>query len=185
MYRDGLLIARTHHHSFDDRTALGTHNYQVIERLASGDYNPSAVITRTPSVDCQHIAALAGGDWIAIPHTLKGQSDPTYQESQTVAFNHVGGMDLPTASIGTYRDDSGTYSAVFLFTEEAEHKRFRALRGKPVILKTPDGEVVIGVLHAWERSPKLDRHRTEQVRYTAYTFTIQRIGWEDFIDDTQ
>lgn len=185
VYRDGKIIARTNAPVFADRTALGTHDYQVIERLASGDYNASAVITRTPSVDCQHIAALSGGDWIAIPHTLKGQSDPTYSESQNVAHNHVGGMDLPTASIGTYRDDSGTYSAVFLYTEKREHERFRALRGKPVILKTADGEVMIGILHAWERSPKLDRHRTEQVRYTAYTFTIQRIGWEDFIDDTQ
>lgn len=181
IYRDGLMIGHTNEHSFTDRTAVGVHDYLVVERLASGDYNASAVLTRTPSVDCQHIAALAGGEWIAIPHTLKSQSDPAYSESQEVEYNYLAGNDLPTASIGSQRDDSASYSAVFLYTEQDEHKRFLALRGKPVIFKTADGEVMIGILHAWERKPKLSRNKQY---YTAYTFSIQRVGWGDFIDDT-
>lgn len=181
IYRDGLMIGHTNEHSFTDRTAVGVHDYLVVERLASGDYNASAVLTRTPSVDCQHIAALAGGEWIAIPHTLKSQSDPAYSESQEVEYNYLAGSDYPTASVGSQRNDSGSYSAVFLYTEQDEHKRFLALRGKPVIFKTADGEVMIGILHAWERKPKLSRNKQY---YTAYTFNIQRVGWGDFIDDT-
>lgn len=181
IYRDGLMIAHTNEHSFTDRVSLGTHEYQVIERLASGDYNASETLTQTPAVPYQQIAALAGGDWIAIPHTLKSQSEPSYQESQETAFNYLSGNDYPIASIGSHRTDVGQYSAVLLYTEEAENRAFLALRGKPVILKTADGEVMIGVLNAWERRPKSTR---EMKLYTAYTFSIQRIGWEDFIDDT-
>lgn len=181
IYRDGLMIAHTDEHSFTDRVALGTHEYQVIERLASGDYNASETVTQTPAVPYQHIAALAGGDWIGIPHTLKSQSEPSYQESQETAFNYLSGNDYPTASIGSHRTDVGQYSAVFLYTEEEENRAFLALRGKPVILKTADDEVMIGVLNAWERRPKSTQ---EKKLYTAYTFSLQRIGWEDFIDDT-
>ena len=181
IYRDGLMIAHTNAHSFTDRVVLGTHEYQVIERLASGDYNASETVTQTPAVPYQHIAALAGGDWIGIPYTLKSQSEPSYQESQEVAFNYLSGNDYPTASIGSHRTDVGQYSAVFLYTEEASNRAFLALRGKPVILKTADCEVMIGVLNAWERRPKSTQ---EKKLYTAYTFSLQRIGWEDFIDDT-
>jgi len=181
VYRDGLMIAHTNEHSFTDRVTLGTHEYRVIERLASGDYNASETLTRTPAVPYQYIAALAGGDWIGIPYTLKSQADPSYQESQEVAFNYLSGNDYPTASIGSHRTDVGQYSAVFLYTEEASNRAFLALCGKPVILKTADGEVMIGVLNAWERRPKSTQ---EKKLYTAYTFTLQRIGWEDFIDDT-
>jgi hypothetical protein len=181
IYRDGLMIAHTNAHSFTDRVTLGAHEYQVIERLASGDYNASETVTQTPAVPYQHIAALAGGDWIGIPHTLKSQAEPSYQESQEVAYNYLSSNDYPTASIGSHRTDVGQYSAVFLYTEEASNQAFLALRGKPVILKTADGEVMIGVLNAWERRPKSTR---EKKLYTAYTFSIQRIGWEDFIDDT-
>lgn len=184
IYRDGLMIAHTNAHSFTDRTALGEHDYQVVERLASGDYNASAVITRTPDVYCLHIAALSGGEWIAIPHRLKNESDPQYSETQEVVYNHLAGVYEPVASIGQYRDDSGKYSAVFLFNEQEEHKQFRALRGRPVILKTADGEVVIGILHAWERKHVLNHYRYAERReiYAAYSFTIQRIAWGDFID---
>ena len=41
---------------------------------------------------------------------------------------------------------------------------------------------MIGFLDAWERKPKTSRGTKY---YTAYTFKLQRIGWEDFIDDTQ
>lgn len=177
IYRDGEMIGKTNQKVFKDRTALGTHEYQVIEKLVSGDCNASPVLTRTPFVAFPHIAALSGGDWIDLPHRLESQSDPIYSETQEAAYNHLSGMPYPTASIGKNQDATGQYSALFLQNEEDAHRRFRALKGKPVILKTADDEVMIGILHAWERTPK-------NQDYTAYQFSIQRIGWEDFIDDT-
>lgn len=177
IYRDGEMIGKTNQKAFKDRTALGTHEYQVIEKLVSGDCNASPVLTRTPFVAFPHIAALSGGDWIDLPHRLESQSDPIYSETQEAAYNHLSGMPYPSASIGKNQDATGQYSALFLQNEEDAHRRFRALKGKPVILKTADDEVMIGILHAWERTPK-------NRDYTAYQFSIQRIGWEDFIDDT-
>lgn len=181
VYRDRKLIARTNGHSFTDRAALGTHEYRVVERLANGNYNESALLTRTSDVRCMYIAALEGGDWIEIPHTLKNESDPAYSVSAFAEFEHQDNSEFPVVSVGPYTDESSRYSAVFLYTEQEEHRRFRALFRKPVILKTTDGVVMIGFLNAWERKPKTSR---DKQYYTAYSFTLQRIDWEDFVDDT-
>ena len=182
VYRDGKLIARTNAQSFADRTALGVHEYKVVERLASGNYNISTALTRTMEVQYMHIASLDGGDWIKILHTLKDSSDPSYDYSALAEFNHMDSSEYPVVSVGPYLDENARYSAVFLYTEEDEHRRFRALFRKPVILKTSDDVVMIGFLDAWERKPKTSRGTKY---YTAYTFKLQRIDWEDFIDDTQ
>lgn len=182
IYRDDKLIGRTNKKNFTDRTALGTCDYRVIERLPNGNYNASAMITRTMEVNFTHIAALSGGEWVEILHTLKSQSDPVYSVDAEIELSHMDGTDLPSVSVGPYQDESGEFSAVFLYTEQDEHKRFRALFRKPVIVKTRDGEVFIGFLNAWERKPRTSRCRKY---YTAYTFTLQRIYWEDFIDDTE
>ena len=181
VYRDRKLIARTNGRSFADRTVLGVHEYRVVERLASGNYNASALLTRTMEVEYMHIAALEGGNWVEILHTLKGSSDPSYTYNAETESVHQDNSEFPVVSIGPYLDESASYSAVFLYTEPDEHRRFRALFRKPVILKTTDGVVMIGVLNAWERSPKTSRAKQY---YTAYTFSLQRIDWEDFIDDT-
>lgn len=178
VYRDRKLIARTSAAEFTDRAALGTHDYQIIERLPDGNYNASAVLTRTMDVPYMHIAALSGGDWIPIPHTLKSNADPEYKDSMSAEYSHMDGQAYPSADLGDFRDETGNYSAVFLYTEKDEHRRFRALFAKPVIVKTPDGEIMIGIMDAWERRP-VKRY------YTAYTFTLQRIEWEDYVDDTQ
>ena len=181
VYRDRKLIARTNWNSFADRTALGVHEYRVVERLESGNYNGSNLLTRTMEVDYMHIAALEGGSWVEILHTLKGQSDPSYTYNAETESVHQDNSEFPVVSIGPYLDERASYSAVFLYTEPDEHRRFRALFRKPVILKTTDGVVMIGVLNAWERSPKTSRAKQY---YTAYTFNLQRIDWEDFIDDS-
>lgn len=181
VYRDRKLIARTNEQSFIDRAALGTHEYRVVERLESGNYNESPLLTRTMDVDCMHIAALEGGDWVEILHTLKSQSDPSYTYSAEAEFANQDNSEFPVVSIGPYLDEEASYSAVFLYTEQDEHRRFRALFRKPVILKTTDGVVMIGFLNALEIKPKTSLAKQY---YTAYTFTLRRIDWEDFIDDT-
>lgn len=181
VYRDGKLIARTNAQSFADRTALGVHEYKVVERLASGNYNESDALTRTMEVEYMHIAALEGGDWIEILHTLKSQNDPSYTYSAEAEFSNLDSSEFPVVSIGPYLDEEASYSAVFLFNEPDEHQRFRALFRKPVILKTTDGVVMFGILNAWEQRPKTSYRRKY---YTAYTFSLRRIDWEDFIDDT-
>ena len=182
VYRDSKLIARTSGNSFTDRTALGIHEYRVIKRLANGKYNASPIVTRTMEVQYMHIAALEGGSWIEIQHTLKSSSDPSYDYSALAEYNHMDSSEFPLVSVGPYLDENASYSAVFLYNEQEEHRRFCALFRKPVILKTSDDIVMIGFLDAWERSPKTSRGTKY---YTAYTFKLQRIGWEDFIDDTQ
>ena len=180
IYRDDVLIAKTHRSAFIDRVALGAHDYHVVRRLNSGYYDSSQTVTRTPSVLCNHVARLDGGEWIDIQYKLKSHSD-SYQKSQEIEYNFLSRNDYPVASIGNHKTDVGSYSAVFLYTEKEKDEKFRELRGFPVIMKTPSEDVIIGILNAWEVTPKLAR---EKLMYRAYSFTIQRLGWEDFIDDT-
>jgi hypothetical protein len=50
--------------------------------------------------------------------------------------------------------------------------------GQPVILKTRDGTVFVGVIDNWKKSHGKNH-------WTLYEFTLRRIEWEDYRDDTQ
>lgn len=175
--RDGKIIGHTTGAFFRDRFTTGSYTYKVINRLLDGNYTESNQISRKVCLKNALIASLAGGNWLEIKFSLKDQSDPEYEESVEVTYDHFGGFEFPSATISEYREINASYSAVFLYTEADKHKIFRSLFGKPVVIKTKDGEVHVGILDSWSRKP------TEHY-YTAYTFTVRRIDWEDYVDDT-
>ena len=75
----------------------------------------------------------------------------------------------------------GTSTVYFrlLWSElEPEEGQFRNLIGKPVILKLRDGTVFVGILEQWRRTVR-------KRLWTAYSFSVRRIEWEDYVDDTQ
>lgn len=174
--RDGNIIGHTENTFFCDRFTTGNHVYKVINRLPDGNYTESNQISRKVCLKNNIIAPLAGGEWLEIKFALKGQGDPVYEEFVEVTYDHFGGFEFPSATISGYRDINVSYSAAFPYFEEDKHRRFKALFGKPVVVKTRDGDVNIGILESWSRTP--DKHY-----YTGYTFTIRRIDWEDYVDD--
>ena len=178
IYRDDVLIAKTDKRQFVDRFALGEHTYKVVNKLANGNYSISNEISRITCVKNANIAFLEGGEWLEIKFNPKDQSDPQYTDSVMASYNHLSGAEFPSATVSQYRDLTVTFSAVFLYTQKEELKRFESMFKKPVIIKFKDGTVFVGILGSWSKIPF--RHF-----YTAYTFTVTQIDFEDYIDDTE
>lgn len=177
IYRDDVQIGHTAQTAFTDRLAVGEHRYYVVNRLQSGNYSKSNEITIEIVADGTFIAEKDGGEWLKIKYMLKSASDQEYEESVETVYNHFAGDHYPSASISNYYERSLKYSAVFPFTEEADHAKFKAMLKRPVIMKFENGNVIVGVIDSWTVL-----HRKHY--YTAYTFSLRQIEWEDYVDDT-
>ena len=178
IYRDGTLIGRTNATEFADRAVLGTYNYTVINRLPDGNYSISNDAAATAMSDQPNIALLSGGSWVAIKYSKQGQKDPEYSDSAETIYNHLAGNRFPSVFRSGFQESSMSFSALFLANQEEERKAFTAMFGQPVILKMRDGTVFIGILDNWKKSHGKNH-------WTLYEFTIRRIEWEDYRDDTQ
>lgn len=177
VFRDNVQIGRTTDISFVDRYAAGEHVYKVINRLPDGNYSESNEVILISNLDGTYISLLSGGEWLEIKHTLKDASDQEYEESIETVYNHLAGDGYPSVSISGYQERKLNYSAVFLFTEEADHEAFKNLLRKPVIIKFKNGNVIAGVIDSWTVL-----HRKHY--YTAYTFSLRQIEWEGYVDGT-
>ena len=177
IYRNGKLVGHTTESFFYDRFAAGQNSYQVVNKLTSGNYSISEEVTGTVLIAGTCIAALDGGEWIQIDYSRTDQRDPEFSEEIETAYNHLAGLEFPSAVIGTYKNTSMSFSALFLAEQELLQKAFRSLFGMPVIMKLRDGSVYVGIIDAWTRKPF-------RLWYTEYTFTLRRIAYEDYIDDT-
>lgn len=174
VYRDGVPIAHTGGMEHVDRVALGSHEYYVIEKLASGDYNRSNTLTATPNVECPMIALLSGGAWL--PLALSTNSERLIQISDEVrtAERFMLGADFPVVTIGRHRSRRVSLDAAWL-RSSCQNDEFVALLGKPVILKLPQNGVIIGVLPAYAQS---SAHFT-----SGYSYSISQADWRDYIDN--
>lgn len=178
IYRDEKQIGKTDKNEFNDSLVLGEHTYKVINRLDDGNYSESNEVTVTMVVAETMIASLNGGEWLPITYSLKDSSDPQFQETVETVYSHFYGNVYPSAFISGYRESNMSFSAVFFYNQAEEEAKFLSLLGQPVILKFKSGAVFIGVLDNWSRQARKEY-------WTGYTFTLRRVDWEDFVDDTQ
>lgn len=176
IYRDDVLIAKTYLWYFYDRVVLGTHSYYMIQVLPGGYYTKSNVVTATASVDCPEIAPLAGGDFIKLALSDSADRAERFQRKREVQHVQYSGARFPAAEIGEHEALSVSFDTAYLRTEKAAADVFEALVSTPVILKTPGGRVVIGVLEGYDlNDPRF---------YSAYRCTLTQDDWRDFINDT-
>jgi hypothetical protein len=124
------------------------------------------------------MAELTGRDWLKIELGLEDRKDPEYEYTLETAYEHLTGDVFPSVIMSEYREQSMDFSALFLAEQEEDDRRFRSLFGKPVVMKMRDGTVFVGVLDKVRRMIK-------KRFWTAYSFTLRRITWEDYRDDTQ
>lgn len=174
VYRDGAKIGHTAELSFTDRLTLGSHNWQVINRLPDGNYTPSNIVSGILTVEENLIAAVDGTTWLSLRLSANsdGQQDFSYRKSATL--RHVAGATFPVLELGPFEDVSGNYDTAF--SDPAQAAAFEALRGRVVVIKSRRGNVIIGAL--------LQLQKRVADFFTAYSFTVQRIHWEEFTDDT-
>lgn len=175
-YRDGVRIGRTvGSDRFTDRFALGTHDYYAEIWGADGNYTRSNIVTGTMSTGSPMIAAASGGAWLSLRLSTSSRGEQTFNWSRESALTHVSGAAYPVLDLAPYEDLSGSYDCAF--RDPAEAKAFEALRGKVVVLKSRNGHVLVGGL--------TELRQRVNIFYTSYTFSLQQIDWEDFVDDAQ
>jgi len=177
-YRDGKLIGKSYQTPFVDRTALGTHEYYALQVLADGYYTRSSPypVTGTASVKCPMIAPLEGGDFVPLRLSENSRRSVNFSHRRQVAYTQYAGATFPAAEVGENEVLSASFDVAYLQTEKAEADAFEALLGRDVILKSPGGQVVIGVLEGYDFN--------DTRFYKAYRCSLQQMEWGDFVDES-
>lgn len=173
VYRDGNQIGATGKTAFTDRVVLGSHSYQVINRLANGNYTPSNIVNGVMRSCTTAISPLNGGEWLELRLSENSYSEQRFSWGRTTISRHVAGSVYPVIEMSEFEDASGSYDVSFPDVDSAN--AFLALRGQMVILKSRGGKVIIGALTQVEQAYR--------DFYITFAFTIQRIDWEDSVND--
>ena len=176
VYRDGVAIAKTVRNLFIDRTVLGSHVYQVIQRTDNNDAVRSNFAEATAEVSCLMIAPLFGGAWLDLGLSDKQNRDLQFSRAANVAYTSFSGMRFPAVEVGEQEELSGSFDASFLYRDAAKAAALEAMLGVAVILKSERGDLLIGVLEGWKR--------TDRRFYKPYTFSLRQMEWRDFIRET-
>lgn len=174
VFRDGVKVAHVRGYEWLDRTVLGFHVWEILQPLAGGYYVKSNAVQGTLCTDTLAIAPLAGGEWLDLTRSTNSGRSVNYNFTQAVAIRQFAGQIWPQAEASPYRTLSVSFDAAWTHEDKAQADAFAAMVGKPVIWKDCEG-ALIGILTAWTRS--------NTVFYRAFNATIQRIHWEDYIDE--
>ena len=178
IYRDGARIANVASlpAALVDRMVLGEHSYFVRVIHSDGNYSQSNTVTGTMNTNTTLIAKLTEGEgpgaWLPLRYSENSAGAQIFDWTRSVSMQHVGGTVWPMLERAPFRDLTGSYDCAF--RTEAECAAFEALQGEPVIIKSRRGNVVTGVLS--------QTNKRELLFYTAYSFALQQIHWEEFID---
>lgn len=174
VYRDDVKIGHTNSYSFVDRLALGSHSYYVIHRQANGYYTRSNTETVLISTDTTLIAAYPPSGWLDIRLTENSSSKQNFSYQRTVSTRHFLGAAYPVAEMSPFEDSTASYDTAALDASAAAE--FEALKGKLVCIKSRMGVVFVGIMSTM----------TKKVNdfFASYTFSVKRVHWEDYVDDT-
>lgn len=175
VYRDGVRIGHTSAKGFTDRTVLGSHAWQVVNRLPGGFYTASNLAQGELDVSALCLAMLEGGDWLELDKSANESRALDYSHAQTVVLRQFAGEIYPSAEVSPYRTMSASFDAAWTYGEEADARAFEDMIGKTVIYKAPGGEALVGILSAWSRQGT--------VFFRSYAATVNRIHWREFIDE--
>jgi len=178
VYRDGVPIAKTFGRVFNDRTAIGQPTYTVIQVLKDGYYQRSEDATPSAplAVKCPVIAPLDSGDFIELKLSENSRRTQSFARRRQVAYTQYAGAAFPTAEIGEHETLTGSFDVAYLQRDAAAADAFEALLGEAVILKTPCGKVVVGILEGWDLG--------DMRFYKSYRCTLQQMDWGEFIDES-
>lgn len=172
-YRDGKRIAwTTGTFSFTDRFALGQHEYYVEAWHYNGNYSRTNIVTGVMK-SCETRIALAeyGSEWMTLNLSENSDSVQGFSWSQASSLRHVRGDAFPVLEMGESEDLTASYDCAFKDLQEA--KQLEAFKGKIVVIKSRGGNVQIGALTNLSKRMK--------DFYITYSFSVQRIHWEDFV----
>ena len=174
IYRDNKKIGATTASQFVDRVALQEHEYFVINILPGGFYTKSNTVKGTMKTCVTLIDTLDDPQgWLELRLSANDPDEQVFSFQRTASLRHFSGASLPVLELSKYEDGSGTYDVAF--EDPAAARAFEALKGKVIVLKSRGGNVMIGAL--------LQLQKRVADFFVVYDFTVQRIFWEDYIND--
>ena len=173
IFRDGVKIGHTDRSSFTDALAIGTHNYYVVNRLPDGNYSRSNSIALTMQTDAVLISEFPPQQWLDINLSENSMRQQAFSYQKTMTTRHIYGAAYPVLENSSFEDMSGTYDTAFSDPEKA--RQFEELKGKAVCIKGQGSDVFVGAMGTLQK--------VVNEFYTAFTFSLIRIHWEDFVDD--
>lgn len=174
IFRDGKAIGKTSGTSFADRLAAGVHGYSVVMKLTDGNYVRSNTANAWSGSKTPAICEFPGGQWVELKLSERSNSEQNYSYTRIATSRHVMGAEYPVIEMSEFSDMSASYDAAFVCVEDA--RAFENLKGKIVLIKSRAEEPIVAAMTALEK-------KTGDF-YLSYTFTVQRIHWEGFIDET-
>lgn len=175
IYRDGVQIGHSSELRFVDRVVLGAHEWRVVNRLPGGYYSVSNTVSGTLYACTMAIAPLSGGEWLELKKSTAEYRAAKYTQNQTVSLRQFAGQIYPQAEVSPYKSMRADFDVAWNWNEREAAAAFEALIGKTVIFKAPGGECIVGMLSAWNRE--------SAQFYRAYTVTVQRVHWRDYIEN--
>lgn len=174
VYRDGKLLDRTSEAHYEDRTALGEHTYVILNRLSNNNAASSNTLTLSVAVNCLTIGLLSGGPWQTLKWSDRENRELTLTRSREVRWTHYAGAKYPEADVGEAEDLVASFDAAWLAQNREQADAFEALLGEEVVVKTPRGVVVVGVLAGYDRrDPRF---------YKSYSFELRQEDWGGRVD---
>lgn len=171
-YRDGTEIGRTSGQTvFADRFVLGNHVYYAELVDSSGNYKRTNSINLFLSTSGTVIAPFSGGEWMSLPLTDNEDRVQIFEFARTAKARPMLGAKYPVLELSAFNTLVGTYDCAFKSVSDAAG--LEALKGQIVIVKSREGQVIIGGL--------LSMQRTIHHYYVSYSFSVEQIDWEDFV----
>lgn len=174
IYRDDVKIGHTRADLFVDRMALGSHSYYVINKLPGGYYTKSNIVTLAMETDESMIASFPPGGWLNIRLSENSSIHQSFSYQRTVSTRHFFGANYPVLELSPFEDETASYDTAF--QDPAAAEEFESLRGKLVCIKSRMGVVFVGVMNVMRKTVK--------PFFVSYSFSVKRVHWEDYIDDT-
>lgn len=174
VYRDGVNIGHTNSTAFYDKMSLGSHLYFVRNKLTDGNYTQSNTVVVTSEARGTFISLLNDNNWLEITRSENSASEQSYNYNRQYSLNHYSGAVYPVLELSPFENFYGSYN--FACKDYATAKAFETFRGKEVIIKSRGDVVMVGAMVS------LSSHYGDFIN--GYTFSIQRIHVEDYIDDT-
>lgn len=174
IYRDGNKIGATSDKEFRDRFVLGEHAYFVINLLPGGHYTKSNELQGKMKTCITLIDTLySPAGWRPLRLTANDPDEQVFSYQRKATMRHFTGAAYPVLEMSKYEDGSGTYDVAF--KNPADAMAFEAMKGNVVVIKSRGGNVVVGAL--------LTLQKRVGDFFVVYDFTVQRIHWEDFVND--
>lgn len=174
VYRDGMNIGHTNSTAFYDKMSLGSHSYFVRNKLTDGNYTQSNTVVVTSEVKGTFISLFNDNNWLEITQSENSASEQSYNYNRQYSLNHYSGAVYPVLELSPFENLYGSYD--FACKDYATAKAFETFRGKEVIIKSRGDVVMVGAMVS------LSSHYGDFIN--GYTFNIQRIHVEDYINDT-